>query len=134
MSGYRRARGSRMNAKFGRFPLSHLISGNLNSSHMKYYIFLPNRALTSPQPNGFPSPPRVSCPAYHQRFALRGPLPRRERRGRRVRGFRASMREIIRGILSLTLTHSSLKGRGNQIATSFGAGVKVRPAPGNFEL
>jgi len=33
--------------------------------------------------NGFPSPPRVSSPANDVRFAHCGPLPRRERRGRR---------------------------------------------------
>ena len=33
---------------------------------------------TSPQPNGFPSPPRVSFPERNQRFALRGP-PKAER-------------------------------------------------------
>ena len=33
--------------------------------------------------NGFPSPPRVSCPAIDVRFAHCGPLPRREQRGRR---------------------------------------------------
>jgi len=59
-----------------------------------------NRTLPSPQPNGFPSPPPVSCPADNQRFALRGPLPRRERRGSGDDGFRASPREINRGILS----------------------------------
>jgi hypothetical protein len=45
--------------------------------------FRKRRSLTSPRPNGFPSPPRVSCPAIDVRFAHSGPLPRRERIGRR---------------------------------------------------
>jgi DNA mismatch endonuclease (patch repair protein) len=36
---------------------------------------------SSPQPNGFPSPPPVSYPGQESRFAARGPRPRR--RGRR---------------------------------------------------
>ena len=61
---------------------------------------LGQRTAPSPPPNGFPSPPRVRCPARDVRFAHCGPpVGEREKIScHTVRGFHA--RVSIRGILS----------------------------------
>jgi hypothetical protein len=41
-------------------------------------LSLGKESATSPRPNGFPSPPRISFPRRDERFALRGP-PKAER-------------------------------------------------------
>src|ERR1700734_2547207 len=63
-------------------------AGSYNSKvavKIRSRFWLSKKRSTSPQPNGFPSPPRDGFPTRDVRFAHCGPLPRRERRGRRRR-------------------------------------------------
>jgi hypothetical protein len=68
-----------------------------------------NRTLTSPRPNGFPSPPRDGFPTRDVRFAQSGPLPyegRGEGDESTVQGVKA--RNWFRRILTLRLRSEAM--------------------------